>query len=67
MPANSDAALADDAEEFSLPEPAGEYVTRTEFQLAVKQLMARFLEIQIRSHKNDIGALNVLLRDILKH
>lgn len=71
MPANSDAALADESADYSYlgnkTFPDSEFVTRTEFELALKQLMARFIEIQIRSHKNDIGALSVMLKDILKH
>lgn len=67
MPAPMNAALADDAEEFSLPVPAGEYVTRTEFELAVKQIMARIIKIQINSRKTEIGILQSLLNSILKH
>lgn len=65
MPANSDAALADDAEELS-PFHEGEFVTRTEFDLAVKQIMVKLINVQIRSLKTNIGVLEALLNNILK-
>lgn len=64
-------AAADESDTYShlgdVPLPDGEFITRTEFELAIKQLMTRFIKILVRAHKNDIGDLEVLLRDILKH
>lgn len=65
MAASSDAAQLVD--ESDAPLADGDFVTRTEFDLAIKQLMARFVKILVRSHKNEIGNLEALLKDILQH
>lgn len=71
MAASSDAAqLVDESDDFAernRPLTDGDFITRTEFDLAIKQLMARFVKILVRSHKNEIGNLEALLKDILQH
>lgn len=66
MTATNDAA-ADESDLGVVPLADGDFITRTEFDLAIKQLMARFVKILVRSHKNEIGNLEALLKDILQH
>lgn len=65
MAASKAAHLTDESEAPALSD--GDFITRTEFDLAIKQLMARFVKILVRSHKNEIGNLEALLKDILQH
>ena len=66
MAASEPAAhLLDESEASPLSD--GDFITRTEFELAIKQLLTQFVKILVRSHKNEIGNLEALLKETLKH